>query len=106
MFFDRKQRIQTKVFVDTSTLNSSESSILFCFGHHVIKMTVITNKGVIGDDQRVLLILLDNYNDFGRYFHQNQRTVIETIFSTTFVETRDTLRQLLSNVNPDTSRLV
>eukprot|EP00493_Phyllostaurus_siculus_P021195 UN21521 len=26
-------------------------------------MTVITNKGVIGDDHRVLLILLDNFDD-------------------------------------------
>ena len=60
----RKQQIQTKVFVDTSKIKSAESSIFFLLRSSVKKMTVITKKGVIGDDHRVLLILLDNFDDF------------------------------------------
>ena len=59
----RKQQIQTKVFVDTSKIKSAESSIFFLLRSSVKKMTVITKKGVIGDDHRVLLILLDNFDD-------------------------------------------
>ena len=59
----RKQQIQTKVFVDTSILKSFESSNFILLRSSCDKMTVITNNGVIGDDHRVLLILLDNYND-------------------------------------------